>query len=65
VLGPDGSRLAKRHGAVTLRDVAPDAARRWMAGSLGLDGDTPQAMLAGFDPARLPQEPTIFGENLP
>jgi glutamyl-tRNA synthetase len=63
VLGPDGSRLAKRHGAVTLRDVDPVAARRWMAASLGLEGDTPQEMLAGFDPARLPQEPTIFAEH--
>src|SRR3954449_4423966 len=28
VLGPDGSRLAKRHGAVTLRDVDPGGAVR-------------------------------------
>jgi glutamyl-tRNA synthetase len=65
VLGPDGARLAKRHGAVTLRDVDPAAARRWMAASLGLAGDAPQAMLASFDPARLPQEPTVFGDNQP
>ena len=42
VLGPDGSRLAKRHGAVTLRDLAaargwePADAVSWMAGSLGM-----------------------------
>ena len=30
VLGPDGSRLAKRHGDVTLRDVPADRARAWM-----------------------------------
>jgi glutamyl-tRNA synthetase len=55
VLGPDGARLAKRHGAVTLRDIPAGAARRWIATSLGLDED-----LEGFDPARLPTEPAIF-----
>ncbi len=34
VLGADGERLAKRHGAVTLRDVDPAAARAWIEGSL-------------------------------
>jgi glutamyl-tRNA synthetase len=34
VLGPDGARLAKRHGAVTLREVDPEAARAWMLRSL-------------------------------
>jgi glutamyl-tRNA synthetase len=60
VLGPDGSRLAKRHGAVTLREVDAPAALRWMARSLGLAGATPHDMLAGFDPAALPREPTVF-----
>jgi glutamyl-tRNA synthetase len=55
VLGRDGARLAKRHGAVTLRDIPPGAARRWIAASLGLDEG-----LEGFDPARLPTEPTVF-----
>src|SRR5262249_34405271 len=36
VLGPDGRRLAKRHGDVTLRKVPPDRALAWMASSLGL-----------------------------
>ncbi len=41
VLGPDGQRLAKRHGAVTLADRAalgetPADALAWMAASLGL-----------------------------
>ena len=36
VLGPDGRRLAKRHGDVTLREVAPGDAVAWMASSLGL-----------------------------
>ena len=39
VLGPDGARLAKRHGDVTLREVLARATRvRWMARSLGLRG---------------------------
>jgi glutamyl-tRNA synthetase len=58
VLGPDGARLAKRHGAVTLREVPPDEALRWMARSLGLTEDLRQ-----FDPARLPTEPTVFRPN--
>ncbi len=61
VLGPDGARLAKRHGAVTLQDVAPDAALHWMAASLGLRGTTPAVLLDGFDPERLPLEPTVYG----
>ena len=36
VLGPDGARLAKRHGDVTLREVEPAAARAWMLRTLGL-----------------------------
>jgi glutamyl-tRNA synthetase len=54
VLGPDGARLAKRHGDVTLREVAPHAALRWMLGSLGLESADP----AAFDPARVPSADT-------
>ena len=54
VLGPDGQRLAKRHGAVTLREVDAAAAREWMLRSLGLSS------LDAFDPAALPREPTRF-----
>jgi glutamyl-tRNA synthetase len=60
VLGPDGARLAKRHGAVTLRDVDPRAAFAWMAASVGLHGDTPTALLTSFDPAKLPRDDTSF-----
>jgi glutamyl-tRNA synthetase len=60
VLGPDGSRLAKRHGAVTLRDVPVDRALAWMAGSLGFSGAGPREWLAEFDPARLPSADTVF-----
>jgi glutamyl-tRNA synthetase len=57
VLGPDGERLAKRHGAVTLREVDPAAARAWMLRSLGL----PEALEpADFDPAALPEAPTYW-----
>ncbi|HEX5658351.1 MAG TPA: hypothetical protein VFX59_14210, partial [Polyangiales bacterium] len=54
VLGPDGARLAKRHGDVTLREVDPAAAREWMARTLGLGSLDPGA----FDPATLNREPT-------
>ena len=61
VLGPDGSRLAKRHGDVTLRDVGAEEARRWMAESLGLDAYVDAAeLLPGFDPEGLPSEPTVL-----
>ncbi|MEA2412370.1 MAG: glutamyl-tRNA synthetase [Thermoleophilaceae bacterium] len=58
VLGPDGARLAKRHGAVTLRDLPAAQARRWIASSLGLDEG-----FEAFDPARLPHEPTVYEPN--
>ena len=60
VLGPDGARLAKRHGAVTLRDVDPQAAVAWMGRTLGLAGASPREMLSAFDPARLPRTATRF-----
>lgn len=34
VVGADGARLAKRHGAITLRGLAPGAARAWIDASL-------------------------------
>jgi len=70
VLGPDGARLAKRHGAVTLADraalgeTAADALS-WMASSLDLaeHGERVIAteLIDRFDPAALPREPTVFG----
>jgi glutamyl-tRNA synthetase len=54
VLGADGSRLAKRHGDVTLREVPPDRARAWMYRTLAIsEGET-------FAPDLLPREPTVF-----
>ena len=66
MLGPDGARLAKRHGAVTLADrralgESPEDVRAFLAGTLGLRADTPQGLVAEFDPARLPSEPTVVG----
>src|SRR5918998_654197 len=69
VLGPDGTRLAKRHGAVTLGDRAargegPGEVLAWMARSLGLaePGEKPSVgdLLSRFDPDRLPPEPTVW-----
>ncbi len=66
VLGPDGARLAKRHGSVTLRDMAPELALRWIASSLGLarPGDETldaRALLERFEPQSLPLEPVTYG----
>jgi glutamyl-tRNA synthetase len=69
VLGPDGQRLAKRHGAVTLsdREEGPEEVRVWMARSLGLAeaGEMPTTddLLARFDPDRLPREPTVWSPD--
>jgi glutamyl-tRNA synthetase len=69
MLGPDGARLAKRHGAVTLADraAAGESAldvRGRLAASVGLaqPGESPalDELLARFDPANLPREPTVL-----
>jgi glutamyl-tRNA synthetase len=54
VLGPNGARLAKRHGAVTLREVDAAEARRWILRSLDLED------VDSFDPSRLPAGPTVY-----
>jgi glutamyl-tRNA synthetase len=65
VLGPDGARLAKRHGAVTLaeRETAGESAAATLtllAASLGLcepgEPVSPAQLLERFDPRRLPAE---------
>ena len=70
VLGADGSRLAKRHGAVTLADRRAlgetDAeVVAWLASSAGLaePGETvsPAELVERFDPARIRREPTLLG----
>ena len=69
VLGADGARLAKRHGAVTLagRDgegPRPAEALEWMAVSLGLaqpgEKVTAADLPARFDPGRLSREPSVW-----
>ena len=69
VLGFDGRRLAKRHGAVTLADRTalgerPGEILGWMAYSLNLakmgERLTPADLLSRFDPALLPSEPTVW-----
>jgi glutamyl-tRNA synthetase len=60
VLNTGGGRLAKRDGAVTLREIGLDRTLRLIADSLGYAGGTVEAMLAEFDPAGLPGEPWIF-----
>lgn len=69
VLAPDGERLAKRHGAVTLADRAArgeDPARVCgvLAASLGLaehgEPVRPGDLLDRFDPARLSRAPWVL-----
>ena len=66
VLGADGSRLAKRHGAVMLAERAepPEEVRGLLASSLGLasPGSTPAMddLLSAFDPRTLPTEPWVL-----
>jgi glutamyl-tRNA synthetase len=58
VVAPDGARLAKRHGAVTLGELEVRAVLRWMAATLGIEGaETAAEMRERFDPAALPREP--------
>jgi len=69
VLGPDGKRLSKRHGAVSLthrRALGEDPADvlSWMAASVGL-AEPGERVTAGqlvdrFDPGALPREPTVM-----
>ena len=59
VLGPDGARLAKRHGAVTLADLAGDDVLGLLAVSLGLAARPASASRRDgardrFDPDALP-----------
>jgi glutamyl-tRNA synthetase len=61
VLGPDGARLAKRHGGVTLRELDPEDALEWMIRSLDMrPASDPVTLLAAFDPDRIPREPTVW-----
>jgi glutamyl-tRNA synthetase len=64
VLGPDGARLAKRHGHVTLADrlacgETAEQVRAFLLATLGISGAPDE-----FDPARLPREPTVLAAEL-
>jgi glutamyl-tRNA synthetase len=64
MLGADGARLAKRHGAVTLDDrralgETPADVRASLLRSAGLPGELDDA-LAVFEPAALPRDPTVL-----
>lgn len=69
VLAPDGSRLAKRHGAVTLADLAqrgesPGNVCARLAESIGIDtngrGVMAGELLDRFDPDRMPRAPWVL-----
>jgi glutamyl-tRNA synthetase len=76
VLGPDGARLAKRHGGVTLDDrrargASTDDVLTLLARSLGLvpagravSRDDLDELAASFDPARLPRRPWVLDDEL-
>lgn len=72
VTGPDGRRLAKRHGdtrLATLRERGITAERLvgYLARTCGLQTDThptsPSRLLAEFDLKRLPRDPVVFSES--
>lgn len=73
VLGPDGERLAKRHGAVTLADCAAagyglSEVLDWMALSLGLaepgEQVSAERLLSRFDVAGLSQKDAVWKGDL-
>ncbi|OMH29295.1 tRNA glutamyl-Q(34) synthetase GluQRS [Tersicoccus phoenicis] len=71
VLGPTSARLAKRDGAVTLRELT--AAGFTVADVVGMIADsldlpgvrTAAGLLAAFDPASLPRDPWTFTPTPP
>ncbi len=69
VVGTDGERLAKRHGAVTLTDLldagrTPGDVRTMLAGSLGIDTSAGSVSMDDvtrrFDPRRIPADAWVF-----
>jgi glutamyl-tRNA synthetase len=67
LLAPDGVRLAKRHGAVTLADRAtlgesPADVRAALLASVGLPGAL-DAARAALDPGALPSESTVLTDQ--
>ncbi|CAN5187780.1 tRNA glutamyl-Q(34) synthetase GluQRS [soil metagenome] len=73
VFGPDGERLAKRHGGITLAErldagETPEAVLGWMARTLGLaepgESVTARDLISRFDPELLPREPAIWSPEV-
>jgi glutamyl-tRNA synthetase len=73
LLGADGERLAKRHGAVSLAEVrqagvSPQRVAGWLAATCGLaaPGEEVSAvdLMARFDVARLPREATAVSADM-
>jgi glutamyl-tRNA synthetase len=73
VIGPDGRRLAKRHGdtrllALRQAGVAPEKLIGLLAHSCGLrDSPAPitaRELLADFDWSRLPRQPLVFTDEM-
>ena len=67
VIGPDGERLAKRHGAVTLADLQsvgekPTSVRAELLVSLGLSNDLEDAR-ANFDWSNVARSPWMIPER--
>jgi glutamyl-tRNA synthetase len=70
VLGPDGERLAKRHGGATLADrrEAPARTLALLAHTLGLAMGRAEVggageLLGEFEPARFPRDPVVLGDR--
>jgi glutamyl-tRNA synthetase len=65
VVGSDGERLAKRHGAITLADTgrSGDDLRALLAASLGLPPSL-DAMLDAFDPDALPRRAWVLPHEM-
>jgi glutamyl-tRNA synthetase len=68
MIGEDGERLAKRHGAVSLADareagIAPERVVGWLAATCGLgrqDGEaTARELVARWSVERIPRGPTV------
>ncbi len=60
VLNPEGKRLAKRDGAVTLAELGVDRAFTLISASLGWPSHAIPELLDRFDPDRLPREPWTY-----
>ncbi|AKK04505.1 glutamyl-queuosine tRNA(Asp) synthetase [Corynebacterium mustelae] len=60
VLNTRGQRLAKRDGAVTLRDLDPQDVFARIADSLGYTAHSPQQLLELFDAHTIPLEPYVW-----